>query len=240
MSGEEPAGQPAQFTAACLEGTPHGFFGRFPVPGEEGMTAYRATATDRLRPGASLAMPRQTHSAICLTVTERWNHAERPEGDALATDRPGVVLGIVTADCAPVLLADREAGVIAAAHAGWRGALGGVIANTVAAMERLGARRDRVAAAIGPAIGRASYEVDEGLRARFPDKAQAFFTPGRLGHHQFNLPAYVAHRLREAGVGTVEDLAVDTYANPEFYSYRRATHQGRPDAGRQISAIALE
>lgn len=232
---EEIAKSPARFAAANLVDVRHGFFGRCDDGGE---AAYLAHVLQHLHPGAALVMPRQVHGAVCLSVS--WLHDVRPEADALVTDRRNVVLGIVTADCAPVLLADREAGVVAAAHAGWRGALGGVIGNTVAAMARLGARRGRIAAAIGPAIGRASYEVDAGFRASFLPEADAFFAPGRSGHHRFDLPAYVAHRLREAGVGTVEDLAVDTYANPEFHSHRRATHQGHPDAGRQISAIALE
>jgi YfiH family protein len=156
------------------------------------------------------------------------------------TDRPGLLLGIVTADCAPVLLADAAAGVIGAAHAGWRGAHGGVMENTVRAMEQLGADRARVAAAIGPAIARDSYEVDERFRASFEPEDAPLFTAGRPGHWQFDLAGYVARRLRTAGLGTVETLALDTYAEPaRFFSYRRATHLAEPTYGRQFSLIGL-
>jgi hypothetical protein len=161
----------------------------------------------------------------------------------MVTDRPGLALGILTADCAPVLLADRDAGVIGAAHAGWKGAFGGVTDSTLAAMERLGARRGRIVAAVGPCIARASYEVDEAFLTRFaaadPDN-ERFFTPGRAGHHQFDLEAYVANRLAAAGVRTIELLGLDTYGDAaRFFSFRRATHRGEPDYGRQISLIAL-
>lgn len=229
-------------TAAALTGTPHGFWGRFAADdgGAAGMARYRSAVERALCPGGALVMLRQTHSADCLAVSDAWAYPDRPEGDALATDRPGMVLGIVTADCAPVLLADKEAGVIGAAHAGWRGALNGVLANTVAAMRNLGARPSRIVAAIGPTIARASYEVDAPFRGSFTGEASAFFTPGRPGRYRFDLPAYVASRLREAGVGRIEDLARDTYALEErFHSFRRSSHRGRDDAGRQISAIAL-
>lgn len=204
------------------------------------MARYRSRVERALCPGGSLVMARQTHSADCLTVCDAWAYPDRPQGDALATDRAGVILGIVTADCAPVLLADREAGVIGAAHAGWRGARGGVLGNTVAAMQALGARPSRIVAAIGPAIAQASYEVDDAFRESFLEETSAFFTPGRPGRYQFDLPAYVASRLREAGVGQVEDLARDTYAlEGQFHSFRRASHRGQNDGGRQISAIAM-
>jgi YfiH family protein len=178
-----------------------------------------------------------------VTVTEPWSDAERPHADALVTDRPGVLLAIVTADCTPVLLADRKAGVIGAAHAGWKGAIGGVIENTVAAMLALGARREAIAAAIGPTIVQASYEVDDLFRARFledhPFNAR-FFVASTPGHWQFDLPGYVTARLVSAGVGHVEDLKLDTYAAPNrFYSFRRATHCGEPAYGRQMSMIGL-
>jgi YfiH family protein len=158
----------------------------------------------------------------------------------MVTDRPGLLLGVVTADCAPVLLADAEAGVVGAAHAGWRGAHGGVIAATVRAMERLGARAGRIAAAIGPAIGQASYEVDERFRDQFERADDALFVPGKPGHWQFDLEGYVASRLRAAGVGAIEPLALDTYPDEaRFFSYRRATHRGEPTYGRQFSLIGL-
>ena len=157
--------------------------------------------------------------------------------------RPGLLLGVVTADCAPVLLADRAAGVIGAAHAGWKGALAGVTDATIAAMVALGARREAIAAAIGPCIAQASYEVDAGFEARFlaADAANArFFAPARPGHARFDLEGYVAHRLTLAGVDRVERLGQDTYAeDARFFSFRRSTHRGEPAYGRQISAIAL-
>jgi YfiH family protein len=161
----------------------------------------------------------------------------------MVTDRPGFALGILTADCAPVLLADRAAGIVGAAHAGWKGAIGGVTDAAVAAMEKLGADRDRIVAAIGPCIARASYEVDEAFQRRFEadDPAnERFFAPGRDGHAQFDLEGYVAHRLAAAGVPTIEMMGLDTYADADrFYSFRRATHRGEPDYGRQISIIGL-
>ena len=158
----------------------------------------------------------------------------------MVTDRPGVLLGIVTADCAPVLLADAAAGVIGAAHAGWRGARGGVVENTLAFMEQLGADRSRIAAAIGPTIGQRNYEVDEPFRAGFGPEDEVFFAPGREGRWQFDLSGYLDARLRSAGVATVDTLGLDTYADPDrFFSYRRATHAGEPTYGRQFSLIGL-
>ena len=192
---------------------------------------------EAILPGAPLVIAKQVHSADVAIVVGPWAGAP-PEADALVTDRPGVLISIVTADCAPILLADAEAGVAGAAHAGWRGAREGVLENTVAAMENLGARRDRIAAAIGPAIAQASYEVDSALRDRFPPDAQRFFVPGAPGHWQFDLPGFVAERLRQAGLGAVEDLAEDTYAQEQrFFSFRRATHRGEPTGGRQLSVI---
>lgn len=245
--------------APALDGVPHGFFGRAGgvstgvVAGlNAGLGAgddplavaeNRRRAAAAIAPGARLVTVYQVHSADCVTVAEPWPEDGRPEADALVTDRPGLVLGIVTADCAPVLFADAAAGVVGAAHAGWKGALAGVTDATVAAMEALGARRERIAAAIGPCIAQASYEVDLAFRARFeaadPGNAR-HFGAGRAGHCQFDLAGYVAARLAAAGVGTVVDLGVDTYAEPaRFYSFRRATHHGEPAYGRQISAISL-
>ena len=203
----------------------------------------RAQAVAAVLPGAALLTPYQVHSAECLTVTAPFDDRFRPRADALVTDRPGLALGILTADCAPVLLADREAGVVGAAHAGWKGALGGVTDTTILAMEALGAKRERIAAAIGPCIARASYEVDEAFARRFElvDPAnERFFTEGRAGHFQFDLEAYVAHRLAVAGVMRVALLGLDTYADEaRFFSYRRATHRSEPGYGRQISIIGL-
>ena len=203
----------------------------------------RARAAAAVAPGAVLVTPYQTHSADVVTVAAAWPDEARPAADALVTDRPGLLLGIVTADCAPVLFADADAGVVGAAHAGWKGALAGITDATIAAMEALGARRDRIAAAIGPCIARASYEVDDAFLRRFaaadPANDRFFADAARAGHHRFDLEAYVAHRLAAAGLRCVEALGLDTYADPErFYSYRRATHAGTPTYGRQISLIA--
>jgi YfiH family protein len=163
-----------------------------------------------------------------------------PQADALVTDKPGLLLGVVTADCAPVLLADRAAGVVAAAHAGWRGAHAGVIASTVAAMESLGATPANIVAAIGPAIAQASYEVDDIFRSGFDAYDEYLFVPARPGHWRFDLPGYVARRLGQAGVGQIDRLELDTYADPaRFFSYRRTTHSGEPAYGRQFSLIGL-
>lgn len=201
----------------------------------------RRRATEAVLPGGRLVTVYQVHSPDAVTATEVF--AERPHADAIVTDRPGLALGILTADCAPVLLADAQAGVIGAAHAGWKGAIGGVTDSTIAAMEKLGARRERIAAAIGPCIARASYEVDQGFFARFAEADLAnerFFADGKPGHFQFDLEAYVAHRLAAAGIRTVEALGLDTYANEDrFYSFRRSTHRGEPDYGRQISIIGI-
>jgi YfiH family protein len=183
----------------------------------------------------------QTHSADVVRALTGFD--DRPPGDALVTDRPGLALGILTADCTPVLFADRAAGVVGAAHAGWKGAIGGVTDSAIAAMEALGAKRDRIAAAIGPCIARASYEVDDAFAQRFEadDPAnERFFAPGKPGHHQFDLEAYVAHRLAAAGLTKIEMLGLDTYADEQrFFSFRRATHRDEPGYGRQISIIGL-
>ncbi len=245
--------------AGVLAGIRHGFLGRRGGVSEgvcwglnAGLGSHdapAAVAENRRRAVAAVARDAallglfQFHSAEVVTVTTPYPDAERPHADALVTNRPGIALGIVTADCAPVLLADRQAGVIGAAHAGWKGALGGITDTTVAAMEALGADRGRIVAAVGPCIARASYEVDAAFRARFAAEdreTDRFFADGRAGHAWFDLEAYVAHRLAAAGIGRIETLGQDTYAQPDrFYSYRRATHRGEPDYGRQISLIAL-
>lgn len=185
----------------------------------------------------------QVHSPDVIVV-ERPFSGERPKADAMVTDRPGLALGVLAADCGPVLYADPQARVVGAAHAGWKGAFGGVIASTVAAMVALGARPERIAAAIGPCIAQASYEVDEGFAARFLAQAAdnaRFFAPGRPGHFQFDLEGYVAARLAQEGIGRIEPLGLDTYAAPErFFSFRRATHRGEAAYGREIALIGLE
>lgn len=193
---------------------------------------------------ACLVTVAQIHSADAVTVTEPWPMGSAPKADAMVTDRPGIALGILAADCAPVLLADPEAHVIGAAHAGWGGAFGGVIENVVMAMTRLGADPARILAAIGPCIGQASYEVGPEFEQRFAARdsaSRSFFVPSpREGHWQFDLEAYVASRLKEAGIGTVKRLGADTYTREaDFFSFRRTTHQKQADYGRQISAILL-
>ena len=210
----------------ALDGIPHGFSLKDGLVGSE------------VLPGAPLVRLEQIHSATVWTFHECPDDLR--QGDALVTDRKGLLLGIVTADCAPVLLADREAGVVGAAHAGWRGAHGGVLENTVAEMERLGAKSERMVAVIGPTIAQASYEVDDAFRRQFTPAEERFFSPGKEGRWQFDLPAYVAHRLDRAGVGRIADLGLDTYADPaRFHSYRRATHREEPTNGRQLSVIGL-
>jgi YfiH family protein len=245
--------------AGALRALPHGFLGRRggvstgivaglnvgtgSADDPEAIAENRKRAVEAVLPAARLATVYQVHSGDAVVVQSPWPHDERPKADAMATDRPGILLGILTADCAPVLLADAEAGVVGAAHAGWRGALAGVTDSAIAAMESLGARRDRIAAAIGPCIGQASYEVDEAFRQRFVEADETngrFFATVAGQRPHFDLEAYVASRLAAAGLASVEPLSLDTYAGPDrFFSYRRATHNGEPDYGRQISLIGL-
>jgi polyphenol oxidase len=203
----------------------------------------RRRAVAAVAPGAMLVTLHQVHSRDAIYVAAPYADDARPRADAMVADRPGLVLGILTADCAPLLLADREAGVVAAAHAGWKGALGGVVESTVAEMERRGASRGRIAAAVGPCIARRSYEVDESFLRRFAEadpEHERFFALGRAGHHQFDLEGFVLSRLAASGLARIEALGEDTYSQPDrFFSYRRATHRGEADYGRQISLIAL-
>lgn len=183
----------------------------------------------------------QIHSPNVVIVHEPYVGTP-PQADAHVTNVAGITLGILTADCAPVLFADVTAGVIGAAHAGWKGAHGGVVESTVLAMEKLGARRENIAAVIGPCITQAIYEVGPEFVARFaPDERAQFFIPSsREGFHRFDLPAYVIKTARDAGLQRVAVLAMDTCSNEaQFFSYRRSTLRGEPDYGRQISAIAL-
>ena len=218
--------------AASLAGVPHGFLTAEAPAGEPD--------PNPIVPGGELIQLKQVHSSFALAVGAPFEQDERPEADALVTATPGLVLGIVTADCAPVLLADRAVGVIGAAHAGWRGALGGVLEAVVEEMEALGAHREDISAAIGPTIALESYEVDDAFRARFTPGDGRFFAPGREGHWYFDLEGYVEARLDAMGVGMVECLGLDTYAGEgRFHSYRRATHRGEPTYGRQYSLIGL-
>jgi YfiH family protein len=245
--------------AACLDGIAHGFLGRRGGVSTEELVGLnvgygsndersaidenRRLAIAAVLPGAELATVHQVHSADVVEVERAWPQNERPRADAMVTDRPNLLLGILTADCAPVLFADLEARVIGAAHAGWRGALAGVTDSTIIAMERLGATRTRIRAAIGPCIAQPSYEVDEGFRTRFLEENpvnERFFANQPWGKPHFDLEGYVEHRLRTAGIAEVQPLHLDTYADPDrFYSYRRATHRGEADYGRQVSLIGL-
>lgn len=242
--------------ASLLGGLPHGFLGRrggvsqgeaaglnIGLGAEDepaSVAENRRRAVAAVMPSAQLVTVYQVHSPDVVVAQPGWPDAERPRADALVTDRPGLLLGIVTADCAPVLLADHSAGVVGAAHAGWRGAFGGVIEQTVAAMQRLGAQPDRIVAAVGPAIAQPSYEVDSGFRAQFAEGDEPFFAPGRPEHWQFDLEGYVAARLNAAGVGQVEKLGIDTYVDDSrFFSFRRATHRKEGTYGRQFSLIGL-
>jgi YfiH family protein len=245
--------------AVSLGGLPHGFLGRRGGTSTGALAGLnvgygsndersaidenRRLAIAALLEGAELATVHQVHSAAAVTIQRPWPQDQRPRADAIVTDRPNLLIGILTADCAPVLFADHHAAVVGAAHAGWRGALAGVTDSTIAAMEGLGARRENIHAAVGPCIGQPSYEVDEDFRARFlsddPDNAR-FFTAGDAGKPQFDLEGYVVHRLIAAGIDEIEALNLDTYADPDrFYSYRRSIHRGEADYGRQLSAIAI-
>ncbi len=250
---------PDLFRAAVFGGLPHGFLGcRGGVShgGVSGLNAglgagdddgavhaNRAIAVAAVLAGSGLATVRQVHSPDCVVVRKPWPDEERPQADALVTDRPGLLLGVVTADCAPVLIADLQAGVVGAAHAGWKGAFNGITDNTITAMESLGAKRRNMVAAIGPCIAQESYEVDDGFMARFCSRepaSAALFNPGRAGHQLFDLERYTARRLATAGIDQVERLGLDTYIDAgRFYSFRRATHSGAAHYGRQISLIGL-
>ncbi len=194
----------------------------------------------------SLCTLYQIHSAEVVTITNPWQQLNAPQADAMVTNTPGIALGILTADCAPVLLADPHAGVIGAAHAGWKGALSGVIANTVQAMEQLGAKRNQLFAAIGPCIGQESYQVDTIFHANFlaasADHNQFFDRDTQSpSHYLFNLKEFVESRLKAVGISQIHALPDNTYLEEsQFFSYRRATHRNEPDYGRQISAILLK
>jgi YfiH family protein len=191
----------------------------------------------------NLATLYQVHSADVITVREPLK-GERPKADAMVSDRPGIALGVLTADCGPLLFADAEAGVIGAAHAGWQGALNGVAEAALAAMEALGARRERIVATLGPSISQENYEVGPEFRERFL-RADAgsgiYFEPsGKPGHFLFDLNRYTVDRLRRSGV-EADMIGRCTYAEEDsFFSYRRTTHRREPDYGRQISAIVIE
>jgi hypothetical protein len=255
-------------TSTALSGVAHGFFGRTggvstgiyeslncgPGSGDErsAVIENRKRVALALGTDVSLVNAGQIHGTQTVTVTQAWPLGKTPAddpkfiplGDALVTATPGIALGILTADCAPVLLADTHAGVIGAAHAGWKGALGGVIESVLTAMETLGADRARIAAAVGPCIAQVSYEVGVEFRDRFTAaesvNARHFVPSDKPDHFRFDLENYVVHRLGAAGVENVDALRTDTYAgSADFFSFRRNTHRREANYGRQISAIAL-
>jgi YfiH family protein len=249
----------APVTAPGLAGLPHGFFTRHGGistglyaqlncgPGSSDDPAAvqenRRRVAEALGARHGLISLYQVHGRDVVTVAEDYDLMQRPKADGLVTRRRGIALGILSADCAPVLFADTEAGVVGACHAGWRGALAGITDATLAAMEALGARRVNIRAAIGPCIGQTSYEVSAPFRDEFladADSNAAFFKNGRrTGHWQFDLPGYLMQRLDRAGIAT-ENLGLDTCSDPDrFFSYRRMTLAGEADYGRQVSAIAL-
>ncbi|MCL5778442.1 peptidoglycan editing factor PgeF [Limibaculum sp. FT325] len=244
-------------TAPELRGIAHGFFTRQggiskglyadlncgPGSGDDpGAVAENRDRVAAHLGAAALVSLHQIHSADVISVTEPWG-SDRPKADAMVTDQPGIALGVLTADCAPILFADREAGVIGATHAGWKGAISGVAEATLDAMERLGAARARIVAMIGPTISQRAYEVGPEFVERFldddPDHAR-FFAGGTDGRAQFDLPGFLLARMRAAGVAEAGWTGHCTYSDAaRFYSYRRATHRGEPDYGRLVSAIML-
>ncbi len=208
-------------------------------------------AENRARMAAALAVhpdclltAYQIHSPSVVIADAPWTTAERPRADAIVTRKPGLAIGVSTADCGPILFADPRAGVVGAAHAGWRGALAGVAEATIEAMEQLGAARDQIRAALGPMIRQESYEVGPDLIERFAAEdagSDRFFAPAaRYGQAQFDLSGYIASRLTRAGIRQIEDVGLCTYADPaRFFSFRRSTHRAEADYGRHINAIAL-
>ncbi len=211
----------------------------------------KAVLENRARTAADLGVaadrlitPRQAHTDRCVTADEPWPPDAPPEADAIVTATPGLAVGVLAADCAPVLFADAEAGVVGAAHAGWRGALGGILDATVAGMERLGAKRETIHAVIGPTISADVYEVGEDFRSAFlaqaPDNETLFHTPPGNTRAHFDLPGYVHKRLNACGLRQIGNLGLCTKQNESlFFSYRRAQKRQESDYGRQISAIVI-
>lgn len=214
--------------------------------------AAASVAENRARMAAALGVApthlltaHQVHSPDAVIVTRPWSIADRPRVDGIVTATPGLAVGASTADCGPILMADARAGVIAATHAGWKGALTGVIEASIAAMETLGAARERIVAAMGPMIRQSSYEVGSEFVDRFTaeraDNARFFRPSAREGHAMFDLAGYIRARLDRAGIARIDDLGLCTYADEaRFFSYRRSVHRNEPDYGRHVHAIALE
>jgi polyphenol oxidase len=243
----------------ALAGVRHGFFTRnggassglygsnncaFGSDDSREVVAVNRSACAQRLDASALVTVKQRHTSDVIIARTPWTWDDAPEADALVTARRGMALGILTADCVPVLLADPVAPVIGAAHAGWRGAFDGILANTVLAMTKLGAERARIVAVVGPCIGQASYEVGPEFIARFiarDAKFARYFTPAKAnGHAHFDIASFAADLLRAADVGTVVVQGSDTCAEESmFFSYRRSVLRGEPDYGRQLSAIAL-
>jgi polyphenol oxidase len=248
-----------KLTSKALSGIPHGFLGRKggvshgiyaglnialgSKDDRQAVVENRRRAGGAVMSGAPLARVHQIHSPDVITVDAPTDQDNPPKADALVTKTPGILLAISTADCVPVLFADRKAGVIGAAHSGWKGAIGGVNEATIKAMLKLGAARENIACAIGPCIAQKSYEVDEGFFGRFMEADpvnEHFFGAGKEGHYQFDIEGYVASRLAAAGIRNIECLGEDTYSQSDrFFSYRRTCHAGESDYGTQISLIGL-
>ena len=234
----------SRVTAASRKG-----FTRLLNGGVGSKDAAEAVAENRRRMAAHLGVahllvPFQIHSPDALIVEQPFAHDERPRCDALVTATRGLGLGVTGADCGIVLFAESDAQVIAAAHAGWKGALTGVLEATLASMEQLGAARQKIKAVLGPTIAQGSYEVGPEFFERFSGEEQdfsRFFAPSaRAGHYMFDLPGFIGFRLQRAGIGHFENLALDTYADEaRFFSYRRSTHRQEEDYGRLVAAIAL-
>lgn len=242
-----------------LSDVPHGFLGR--VGGvstgiygglncslgsddsRENVLENRRRAVAAVMPGAALARVYQIHSPDVVTVTGPIDQDNPPKADALVTDRPNILLAVQTADCVPVLFSDAQAGVVGAAHSGWKGTFTGVNESTINAMEALGASRDRICCAIGPCIAQKSYEVDSNFFQRFVDAGpvnERFFLDGKPAHYQFDIEGYVAARLAAAGITRVECMGEDTYSQPDrFFSYRRSCHLNEPGYGGQMALIGL-
>jgi YfiH family protein len=261
VNAMEPAGMIQAAALAALPGIRHGFFtrtggvsdgiyaslnggvGSRDAPARVAENRARMTAALAVRP-ERLLTAYQTHSADVVTADVPWSPDARPRADAIVTRTRGLAVGVTTADCGPILFADAQAGVVGAAHAGWRGALQGVLEATIDALERCGADRGRLVVALGPMIRQPNYEVGPEFVARFTasDAANARFfqASARAGHALFDLAGYIAARLRRCGVERIEDIGRCTYGEPaEFFSYRASTHRGEPDYGRHVNAIAL-
>ncbi len=246
-------------THTALDGIPHGFFGRRGGVssglydslncGLGSQDAREAVLENRARVASHLGAPdapvltcHQVHSADAVVIDTPWGPGEQPKADALVTRTPGLVLGALAADCMPILFADAEAGVVAAAHAGWKGALAGVERSTISAMETIGAKRARIRAVIGPCISQSAYEVGPEFVASFVAQdatASRFFTtPTGGARPHFDLPGFMLDRLSSLGLASAQWLGACTYAEPEaYFSFRRTTHRKEPDYGRQIAAI---